>query len=148
MKKSCGLSGNNQRGFTLTEVLVAMVIVSLFAGGILVVQKNSWSSVSSSNKMLLAGHVIEREIERCRSYIAEDPDNHFLEIVNTSPPSDTVIDGFEVSWSMSYPATYILADPPGAGDTVTNVAEADIMVKWNTTRPESLTVSTYFARDF
>ncbi len=69
-------------GFTMVEVLLAMIIIATSAVAVLMWQKTSWSQSSATNKLILAGQVVEKQIEKQRMFIAKNPGNKFHDVQN------------------------------------------------------------------
>ena len=64
-------------GFTLIEVLLSMIIISVSAIAVLMWQKTSWSQTSATNRLMVAGQIVEKQIEKRRMVIAQDPVGSF-----------------------------------------------------------------------
>ena len=71
-----------KNGYSLVEVLVAVVIISVMAASLLIAQKSSVTQSGKAKATLLAGHLIEQGVERLRVGIAADS-AHTLPTVNT-----------------------------------------------------------------
>jgi prepilin-type N-terminal cleavage/methylation domain-containing protein len=135
----------NKKGFTLIEILLSIVIIAISAIAILMWQKTSWSQTSYTNRLMIAGHVIEKQIERQRMIIAQDPTNNFNQFKNTD--SMNIIDSttkpiINVKW-------YIydtLHDPSGA--LINNVCRVVLKASWGKGKKDTLKVETCIAKDF
>lgn len=78
-------------GFTLVEVLLAMIIIATSAVAVLMWQKTSWSQASTTNKLMVAGQVVEKQIEKQRMIIAENPVQNFPKFKTGFDNVDSVI---------------------------------------------------------
>jgi type II secretory pathway pseudopilin PulG len=132
-------------GFSLVEVLLAIIIITTSAVAVLMWQKTSWSQTSYTNRLMVAGHVIEKQIEERRMLIAQDPQTNFaafkalttLTIVDNSlnPP-------ITVNWEMKD----TLKDP--AGNLMPNVRWVRIKASWGSGSKDTLQVITCIAKNF
>jgi prepilin-type N-terminal cleavage/methylation domain-containing protein len=129
----------NQSGFTLTEVLLAMIILGFVISGLLVLHKSSWSNTRGTSRLTKATYVAEKEIERMRARIAQ------ASAIPANAPGDTIIENFTVKWILS--AATDLADP---AKTIhqQRICTAQILVISRTAKPETLSVRTYLTKDF
>ena len=132
------------RGFTLVEIVIAMVIVALSSTAILYAVRISWNSTARSNRILTAGHLLEQEVERVRAYVAQDPQNRFPTVPGLDG-TDTTIDDFTLRWKIVHPAPDIHPDP---GAPLENVAHARLTALWARPFTDSIVLETYLARDF
>jgi prepilin-type N-terminal cleavage/methylation domain-containing protein len=125
-------------GFTLIEILMTIMIVGVIALNIMMFQTSSWKRTSSSNKLLVAGQMIERQIEYLRMKIDSDPINNF-------PPHDSTIteNGIKLSWNISSAHR-----PKESSGSLPNVRRCDLIASWGKEKNDSLVVTTYIARSF
>lgn len=127
----------NHGGFTLIEILIALVVVGIGVGVFIKLQSSSGSRLSSSSRMLKAGQIVEKHLEAMRIGIAQDT-------VTNWPPRDTtyVEDRLNVVRRVS-PAL-----SPKTGAALVNVRRVDLSVAWGRKPTDSLRVSTYVAKRF
>jgi prepilin-type N-terminal cleavage/methylation domain-containing protein len=126
-------------GFTLLEILVAMMILAFFIGTAVIIQQNTMSRTRSSNKMLVAGHLIEKQIEYMRMQLLKDPDNNW-------PPGDTTFTSNDITLNCVVSDAYDLET--GSTTKIDSVRKLDIEATWVTDRPDTLRVETYLAKMF
>jgi type II secretory pathway pseudopilin PulG len=125
------------------EILIAVVVVGFFTSGVLIALQNSWFSSKRSNTLLVAGHLIEQEIERVRIHTAERPDSNFSYVLSLHE-FDTVINNIRLVWLIEHPAPAIRDSvPPRA-----NIARATLTAYWSVPQQDSLSVQTYLAKNF
>lgn len=62
----------NKRGFTLVEIMVAMVILALISTGVFSVMLSARYLVQRSKRRLIAIEIAKREIENKRQFIRAD----------------------------------------------------------------------------
>ncbi len=125
-------------GFAIMEIILVMVVIGIIAANIMMLQKSSWSMSGSSNKLLLAGQMIDRQIETMRMFVDRNPSANF-------PPRDSSIteNGIKLSWTLS-PVTRSV----GSKVNIDNVRECNLTAGWGKNKWDSLKVRTYLARNF
>lgn len=130
----------NHSGFTLVEVLITIAVVGVIALNLMMFQTSSWKRTASSNKLLVAGQMIEKQVEYIRMNIDADPYINF-------PPHDSSIieNGITLRWSFS--SAYRPKGPLPRGP-LTNVRKCTLTASWGNTKNDSLVVNTYIARFF
>jgi len=138
-KASCSKSS----GLTLVEVLIAMVIICVCAVSFLLFQKTSWSQATKTNRYLLAGQVIQKQIEKKRMWIASDALTNY----NLFKGYGTVTD-VDSTTTPRITIKYNIYDTLHApdGTAVKNACQVDVLASWGTS--DTLKVTTCFARDF
>jgi len=126
-------------GIALMEIILVLVIIGIIGTNTIMLQRKSWKSTGSSNHMLIAGQMIERQIESLRMKVAEDPDNNF-------PPADSQVteNGISLSWKLSS------VDKIGGGPSITrnHIRECVLTAIWGIQRGDTLIVTTYIAKGF
>jgi prepilin-type N-terminal cleavage/methylation domain-containing protein len=137
-----------EKGFTLIEVLLAMIIVMVSATSVLMWQKTSWSQTSSTNRLMVAGHVIEKQIEKRRMTIAENPSANFASFIQNS--TMVVIDSsvtpyITVLWTIYAPDS--LKDPQ-TGNNLNNVRKVQISAGYGSGSADTLKVVTAISKNF
>jgi prepilin-type N-terminal cleavage/methylation domain-containing protein len=127
-------------GFSLLEILLVMVIVGIIGVNIMIFQTSSWKTTSTSNRMLVAGQMIEKQVEKLRMYIDVDPKNRF-------PPKDSSYteNGITLSWKFTDASRPIGPLPRGP---MANVRKCDLTAIWGKNRGDTLLVTTYLAKYF
>ncbi len=129
---------NSQRGWSLLETLLAVVMVGL---GLMVwsrMQGASWGQSRTNSNLLKAGQAIESDIEAMRVAIGQDTAS------SKWPPKDTsyIVSDLKFSRKISK------ASSPKDGKTLDNVAKVDIVVSWGKTALDSVIISTYVSKKF
>lgn len=130
----------NCRGFTLLEVMMVMVIVGIVGVNIMISQTASWKKTTTSNRMLVAGQMIEKQVEKLRMYIDVDPVNRF-------PPHDSSYteNGINLLWKFTDASRPTGPSPRGP---LKNVRKCDLTATWGNNRGDTLIVTTYLAKYF
>jgi prepilin-type N-terminal cleavage/methylation domain-containing protein len=136
MTTDCSRKATGSGGFTLLEVLITMVVVSITLAGVLLLQGATWRSTASTNNIQLAGQLVERRIEEMRLAISFDTTMNW-------PPVDGGMNasGLDMNWAVSK-----TKDPDGA--YINRVRQVDFTVAWRSTVPETLKVTTFLSKDF
>jgi prepilin-type N-terminal cleavage/methylation domain-containing protein len=137
MKKTFLLRKCAIQGFSLLEVLMSLAIIAIIAGSIFVLQTNSWKRASKANRTIVAGHMVERQIEAMRMSIENNPKANF-------PPLGGSIseNGISLSWQISN------AKRPKTGATLTNVSQCDFIASWGSGKDDTLRVTTFLSEMF
>jgi prepilin-type N-terminal cleavage/methylation domain-containing protein len=139
---------NNTHGFSLIEVLLAVIMIAICAIGMLMWQKSSWLQTSNTNKLMVAGQVIEKQIEKQRMIIAENPVVNFDQFTYTFLNKTVILTDssttpfIKVRWNV-YDN---LLDP--SGHSVRNVYQVKLAAWWGTQKVDTLKVTTCIARNF
>jgi type II secretory pathway pseudopilin PulG len=134
-----GQRWSNRHGFALMEIILMLVIIGIIGANTLLLQRNSWKSTGSSNRMLIAGQMIERQIESLRMKIAEDPSANF-------PPSDSQFT--ENTITLQWQILSVSRIGGGPDITSNNVRQCDMVAFWGTRKNDSLQVTTFLAKEF
>lgn len=126
------------RGFALMEIIMILVILGIIGANVVHVMNSSWRRTESSNRMLIAGQMIERQIEQMRIAVDEDPDDNF-------PPNDSTFteNGITLEWTLS--SVNRLTDP---STEVNNARKGEFTACWGTRKGDTLNVTTYFSKNF
>ena len=124
-------------GFTFIEVLIAMFFFALIGLIFYSNQSSSWKKTVGSKNMLVAGNMIERQIETMRIAIDRSPTQFF-------PPqsSQTSANGIDLAWTVS------AATRPVDGAVLPNVRRCDFVAHWGSGKNDSLKVTTYISKMF
>jgi prepilin-type N-terminal cleavage/methylation domain-containing protein len=137
-----------EKGFTLIEVLLAMIIVMVSATSVLMWQKTSWSQTSTTNRLMVAGHVIEKQLEKQRMTIAENPSANFASFVQNSTMvvvDSSVTPYITVLWTIYAPDS--LKDPQ-TGNNLNNVRKVQISAGYGSGPADTLKVVTAISKNF
>ncbi|MBN1309588.1 MAG: prepilin-type N-terminal cleavage/methylation domain-containing protein [Chitinispirillaceae bacterium] len=124
-------------GFTIMEILLVLIVIGIIGVNVLVIQSRSWKQSGSSNRLLIAGQLIEKQVERLRMHVDRDPDNNY-------PPGDSSIteNGVTLSWELS-PAQRLVE-----AVELANVRRCDLTASWGTAKNDTLKVTTFIAKNF
>jgi len=134
----CDLRHN---GFTMVEILVAIVIIAISGTTFLMLQRNTWFGTMNSNKILQAGQIIERQIEDKRMQIASNPGN-FASVISAMN-NVTVQDSnkIDVVWKVS--SAY-----DKSGVSITNVRTVELRAKSRSANDTLVLVTTCISKNF
>lgn len=130
----------SQRGWTLIEVLAAVVVVGLGLVLFMRVQHSSNRGSGENSRILQAGKAIEQFLEDTRIRIAKDTTNNF-------PPRDTTVAGAAPNF-ITITSKVSNALSPVDGAVVLNVKRLDIAATWTRPYKDSLKVTTYVSKRF
>jgi prepilin-type N-terminal cleavage/methylation domain-containing protein len=127
----------NRKGFSLMEVLLAMIILAVIGISLSNMLGSSWRMVTFSKKTLIAGHLIERETERMRMLIDRNAAKYF-------PPVDSqcTVDGINLQWKIS------TAVRPTDGANLSNTCKCSFIASWGNGKNDTLKVTTYLSKMF
>jgi prepilin-type N-terminal cleavage/methylation domain-containing protein len=137
MKPHCPFVKRKKGGFTLMEVLVSMAIIGIIGMTIFLFQTSSWKRSTGSNRALIAGHLIERQIESLRMNIDRDQADNF-------PPDGGSLfeNGVHLIWTIS------AASRPTDASALDNVRLCDFVASWGKTQNDTLKVTTFLSKMF
>jgi prepilin-type N-terminal cleavage/methylation domain-containing protein len=148
MKKLAALV-KNVSGFSIIEVLLSMVIIAVCAGVVIMWQKSSWSQTITTNRLMVAGQVVDKQIEKQRMIIAENPVTNFATFKTGFDNRDSVMIDSSISPPMSvrWHAYDTLHDPHG--NSITDVYQIKLVAWWKGASPnDSLKLETRIAQNF
>jgi len=140
-------------GFTLIEVLLAMIIISVSAVAVLMWQKTSWSQTSSTNRLMVAGQIVEKQIEKQRMAIARDPVDSFAAFKTAYSYTNNSSGVIVVDSTVSPPVlvrwiVYDTLHDPNL-HAIRNVCKVNLTAWWTGCKPtDSLQVETRIAKNF
>jgi len=77
LRRFCPTQNQRNSGFSLLEILVSLVIVGIIGVSIIALQTSVWKRSATSNRLLVAGQLIEKQIESIRLTIDQDPTSNF-----------------------------------------------------------------------
>ena len=120
------------------EIILMLVILGIIGANAIMLQRNSWKRIGSSNRMLIAGQMIERQIESLRMTVDADPDNNF-------PPSDSQYteNGITLEWKLT--SVINIGGPVIASN---NVKKCELTAFWGKRSSDSLKVTSFLAKNF
>jgi prepilin-type N-terminal cleavage/methylation domain-containing protein len=146
MKKTKEITGG-AGGFTMIEVLLAMIIIAMSAVAVITWQKTSWSQTSSTNRLMVVGQVIEKQIEKQRMIIAEHPVANYATFIGNS--TITLVDS-SVTPRITVKWTIYAADSLKDlyGNNVKNVRKVQIKAGYGSGKNDTLTVVTAISQNF
>jgi len=139
LRRFCPTQNQRNSGFSLLEILVSLVIVGIIGVSIIALQTSVWKRSATSNRLLVAGQLIEKQIESIRLTIDQDPTSNF------PPVNGSIVEnGISVSWKVA--SAY---RPKGATATeLTNVRRCVFTASWGNNRGDTLLVTTYISKLF
>ncbi len=149
MMKKPDLVGRNAQGFTMIEVMLAGIIIATSAVAVLMWQKTSWSQTTSTNRLMAAGQIVEKQIEKQRMVIAQNPVTNFQTFKTTFDNHDVVVTDSSVTppVSVRWHGYDTLHDPNG--HVITDVLKVNLTAWWTGCKPtDSLQVETRIAQNF
>src|SRR5512137_1215830 len=124
------------RGFTLVEILITILIISLTSVGFMWLQRSTWKISRGANRMLLSGQMIQSALESTRNAIALNPATFATGLAADSDYA--AVNGITIHRHLD-----------AAGDATTMpMANADVRrvrftAKWMGWKQDSLVVITY-----
>ena len=135
--KGMGTRRSGQSGLTLTEVLIALVVISIGVGVFLQMQKRSGANFAGNSRMMRAGQLVEKNVEAMRISIARDT-------IANWPPHDTSF----TENSIVFKRVILPAASPKKAEPLPNVRQVLITVTWGKAHSDTLDVATYVSRRF
>ncbi|MGB7569294.1 MAG: type II secretion system protein [Chitinivibrionales bacterium] len=138
MKKTNSRKARNAKAFSLLEVLVSMTIVGIIGALIFSMQTSSWKTSTASNRAIVAGHMVQQQIELMRMNIGQNQDLYF-------PPvnGSVVQNGVTLVWQVS-----AAVRPTSDHGTLSNTCECDFTATWGADKGDTLKVTTYLSKMF
>ncbi len=122
-----------QKGLTLIEIMVAIIIIGISIGVFLKLRASSGSRLAGNSKMMLAGHLIQKNIEEMRINIAKDS-------VANWPPRDTNFTEGPLKLDRKIlPAK----SPIDTNLVLPNARKVNIIASWGNGPLDSLNITTY-----
>jgi type II secretory pathway pseudopilin PulG len=145
----------NASGLTLIEVVLSIVIIATSAVVVLSWQKTSWSQTNATNRLMVAGQVIDKQIETKRMTIAQAPVANFTTFKTDYVSKTVVIIDSTVSppVSVRWQAWDTLHDPKGNfikdAANSRNVVQVKLTAWWKGAKKnDTLRVETRIAKNF
>jgi prepilin-type N-terminal cleavage/methylation domain-containing protein len=134
----------NPGGFTLMEILITMIVIAISTGSFIWWQRVTWDQTKKSNRTMVAGHIIEKQIEARRLTISQNPTANYAAF--KALPETTIVDNsvkpsVKVRWVIS--PTY---DPTGV--EIAKVRRVELIASWGSTKADSLRVVTCISEKF
>ena len=125
-------------GFTLTEIMVAIVIIGIFGVSFTFIQTSSWGQSIFATRTLVAGHMIEKDIEGMRNTVAMSPTTNF-------PPTNATYTHSGVTLDRQIQSA---KDPKGV--VLTNVKKVILTATWRAANSkfDTVKVETYLSKFF
>lgn len=133
-------AGPSQGGWSLIEVVAAIVVVGLGISLFVKVQGMSSRGSGTNSKQLVAGRMIEKFLEDTRIHIARDT-------LKNWPPKDTTVKSAAPNF-ITLTSKVSDARSPKDNAVVLNVKRVDIACRWTIPVKDSLKVTTYVAKRF
>ena len=133
------MRARTQRGWSLLEVMAAVVVVGLGLALFTKVQKMASRGSHTNSRIMMAGKMIEKHLEDTRILVARD--------TTRWPPENVTIPAAAPNW-ISLSSVVSTAHSPKDGAVVANVMRMEITARWTTPMRDSLVVTTYVAKRF
>lgn len=134
------VKGRHQRGWSLIEALAAIVVVGIGITLFTKVQRMTNRDSSTNSRILMAGKMIEKQLEDMRILIAKDT-------VANWPPGNKTISPTAPNY-ITVVSTVSPAFSPKDGAVVKNVVQVALMAYWVNPFPDTLRVTTYVSKRF
>ncbi|HKP96297.1 MAG TPA: prepilin-type N-terminal cleavage/methylation domain-containing protein [Fibrobacteria bacterium] len=129
-----------QGGWSLIEVMAAIVVVGIGIALFAKVQKMTSRDSFTNSRILIAGKMIEKHLEDTRIYIAKDT-------VRNWPPRNKTVPAAAPDY-ISLVSQVSNAYSPKDGALVPNVVRMDITASWVYPTTDFLKVTTYVSKRF
>lgn len=129
-----------QKGWTLIEVVAAVVVVGLGIMLYMRVQHSSSREAMTNSHIMVAGKQIEKFLEDTRINILKDT-------LANWPPVDRTVAAAPPA-NITVKSTISPAYSPEDGALVANVVRMDILATWTQPYRDSLKVTTYVSKRF
>lgn len=128
-----------ERGWSLLETMAAIVIVGIGVGLFMKIQGMTRKNSSNNSNLLLAGQMIEKQIEDTRKKIVQNPSSNF-------PPKDTTFTSGKITLKAFIKTAY----SPNAAfvPALTNVRKDSLVAYWGSGKLDTVTVVTYVSKNF
>jgi prepilin-type N-terminal cleavage/methylation domain-containing protein len=129
-----------QGGWSLIEVVAAIVVVGIGVSLYVKVNKMSASGSGNNSRILVAGKMIEKHLEDMRITIARDtlrnwpPGN--LSVAASPPHRISLVQRVSPAYS------------PKDGALVSNVVQVELVAQWTLPKRDSLKITTYVTKRF
>ena len=134
---------SREAGWSLIETLAAIVIVGIGIAIFTRIQTMTRSGSRKNSDLLMAGHMIESDIDSLRTFIAKDTTNNWTTFIgNTSVTRNVGRIKLVRTLSTAYSPV-----PPGT-IVVSNVKQVDFVASWGAAKLDTLRVTTYVAKRF
>lgn len=133
-------SAKGQRGWSMIEVMAAIVVVGIGVALFMRVHNMSRQGTSTNAKVMIAGKMIEKFLEDTRIAIARDT------LANWPPASRTISPTLPNNITLICRVGNALSPKDGA--IVANVKLMEIVAYWYVPYKDSLKVTTYVAKRF
>lgn len=129
---------NGCSGFAIMEVILMLVIIGIIGSSTIMLQRSSWKASGLSNRMLIAGQMIERQIEELRMHVDADPENNF-------PIEDGSMteNGITVSWKSTEVTRTV-----GSQVALDHIRKCKLVAQWGNGKNDSLSLTTYLSKNF
>jgi Tfp pilus assembly protein PilV len=130
----------SQRGWSLIEALAAIVVIGIGVSLFVKVQGMTGRNSATNSKILMAGKMIEKNLEDTRIKISKDT------VANWPPQSSTIAAAAPDFIKLT--STVGPAYSPKDGAPVANVVQIDIVASWTNPNTDTLKVTTYVSKRF
>jgi Tfp pilus assembly protein PilV len=139
----------NISGLSLIEVLLSMIIIVVSAIAVLSWQNSSWAQTKTTNRLMVAGHIVDKQVENQRMIIARDPPDSFPVFKTRFDNNDVTIIDSSVSpfVSVKWHGYDTLHDPHG--HLITDVLQIKLTAWWAGCKvSDSLKLETRISQNF
>jgi type II secretory pathway pseudopilin PulG len=135
--------GNAEGGWSLVETLAAVVIIGIGIAIFSRIQTMSRKGSRGNSDMLMAGHLIEKDIDSLRTFIARDTNANWTNFINSTNPYTRTVG--RINLRRNRGTAYSPVSPFGS---ISNVRQVDYVASWGTAKLDTLKVTTYVSKRF
>ncbi len=135
----------NKKGFTLIEVIVAIVLGLIVISTILPILTHSWSSYGHSRAVMDVSQIIERQIDSFRLFVSLNPEENFAKIKDSTENLTLVDNSMTPALTMNIVGKDVMDHK---GQPVSDLTALEITASWGTGKNDTLRITAYVAKDF
>jgi prepilin-type N-terminal cleavage/methylation domain-containing protein len=135
------MSGPRQygAGFTLVEILVAIVVVAAILPMAMWVQSVAWGGTGTANRMRIAAQLARNQVDSIKVQTVRN---------DTTPPNGDYAGFYQNGVQVFYTVADALRDTSDSASTVANACKVIVIARDNASGDTLLTAHTFVTRDF